>query len=130
MSRAILLQQLIRNLPLSLVLLLPQKEAVETTAKHLHDVRDYLKNKGQTLTEIYNDLEDLRAQTKTNTAHPAYALLLAHEALDKAVYAAYGWDYPLADEEILERLLALNLARAAQEAAVKAAAKKKDAEAV
>jgi hypothetical protein len=32
--------------------------------------------------------------------------------LDAAVFAAYGWPRELADEEILERLLALNLERA------------------
>ena len=43
----------------------------------------------------------------------------AHKALDAAVAAAYGWpDYTpeMPDEEILRRLLALNLERAAQQA--------------
>jgi hypothetical protein len=31
--------------------------------------------------------------------------------LDQAVFAAYGWQSDLSDEEILEKLLALNLAR-------------------
>jgi hypothetical protein len=56
----------------------------------------------RTLTNLYN-------------ARPAW-LAHAHEALDAAVAAAYGWaDYTpaLADDEILRRLLALNLARAA-----------------
>ena len=35
----------------------------------------------------------------------------AHERLDRAVHAAYGWPYPLTEEEILERLIALNLRR-------------------
>lgn len=34
-----------------------------------------------------------------------------HKKLDAAVLAAYGWPADLADEEILARLLALNLAR-------------------
>ena len=41
---------------------------------------------------------------------------LAHKDLDKAVAAAYGWtDYApdMPDDEILRRLLALNLERAA-----------------
>jgi hypothetical protein len=29
----------------------------------------------------------------------------------QAVHAAYGWPYPLGDEEILERLIAFNLNR-------------------
>jgi hypothetical protein len=42
---------------------------------------------------------------------------MAHQQLDQAVAAAYGWadyhaDQP--DDEILKRLLALNLARKAQ----------------
>ena len=36
----------------------------------------------------------------------------AHRRLDAAVFAAYGWPATLSDEEILARLLALNLARA------------------
>ena len=42
----------------------------------------------------------------------------AHERLDKAVFAAYGWEHPLSDDEILERLLALNLERAATQGIV------------
>jgi hypothetical protein len=37
---------------------------------------------------------------------------LAHKRLDEAVFAAYGWKSDLSDEEILEKLLALNLERA------------------
>jgi hypothetical protein len=44
-------------------------------------------------------------------ARPAW-LDLAHRALDAAVFAAYGWPKDLTDEEILARLLALNLERA------------------
>lgn len=40
---------------------------------------------------------------------------MAHEKLDKAVFDAYGWPHDLNDEEILARLLALNLERAAGE---------------
>jgi len=39
-----------------------------------------------------------------------------HDDLDAAVADAYGWPWPLADEEILERVVALNAARAAEEA--------------
>ena len=54
--------------------------------------------KKRTLTSLYN-------------ARPT-RLDLAHVKLDAAVFAAYGWPADLTDEEILERLLALNLARA------------------
>jgi hypothetical protein len=58
---------------------------------------------------------DLKKRTLTNlyNARPAW-LKLAHQQLDQAVAAAYGWtDYTvdLPDEEILRRLLALNLER-------------------
>ncbi len=53
----------------------------------------------RTLTALYN-------------ARPAW-LARRHDALDAAVYAAYGWDAapPPGDEALLARLLALNLAR-------------------
>jgi len=34
-----------------------------------------------------------------------------HKRLDEAVFMAYGWKPDLSDEEILEKLLALNLER-------------------
>ena len=60
---------------------------------------------------------ELTKRTLTNlyNARPAW-LNLAHQELDKAVAAAYGWpDYTpeMPDDEILRRLLALNLQRAA-----------------
>lgn len=67
------------------------------------------KLKKRTLTNLYNE-------------RPAW-LDHAHRKLDAAVAAAYGWPADLTDEQILERLLALNLERAAEEA--KAAKAKK-----
>ena len=66
------------------------------------------------------DLQALRTRTLTNlyNQRPAW-LAMAHEQLDAAVAAAYGWgDYTPAmpDEEILRRLLALNRARSGIEA--------------
>ncbi len=59
------------------------------------------------------DEKELQKRTLTNlyNARPDW-LAAAHRRLDAAVYAAYGWPEDLADEEILARLLALNLARA------------------
>ena len=56
---------------------------------------------------------ELKQRTLTNlyNARPAW-LDLAHRALDAAVLAAYGWPKDLTDDEILARLLALNLERA------------------
>jgi hypothetical protein len=59
---------------------------------------------------------DTRTLTNLYNARPAW-LDNAHKTLDAAVAAAYGWaDYSPAmpDEEILRRLLALNLERAAR----------------
>ncbi|MEQ1741266.1 MAG: DNA methyltransferase [Candidatus Nitrotoga sp.] len=60
---------------------------------------------------------DLKKRTLTNlyNARPAW-LDNAHRALDAAVAKAYNWDDytpDMSDEEILRRLLALNLARSA-----------------
>jgi hypothetical protein len=54
----------------------------------------------------------LRKRTLTNLydSRPTW-LDLAHKKLDKAVGAAYWWDVVLTDDELLERLLALNLER-------------------
>jgi hypothetical protein len=57
--------------------------------------------------------ESLKKRTLTNlyNQRPTW-LAQAHEKLDAAVFAAYGWDPALPDEELLERLLHLNLERA------------------
>jgi hypothetical protein len=54
----------------------------------------------------------LKTRTLTNLYNqkPQW-LIKAHQVLDNAVAAAYGWDNPLGDDEILEKLLALNLNR-------------------
>jgi type II restriction/modification system DNA methylase subunit YeeA len=60
--------------------------------------------------------KELKARTLTNLYNQRpHWLDMAHQVLDAAVAAAYGWeDYApeMADEEILARLLALNLERA------------------
>ena len=55
----------------------------------------------RTLTDLYNE-------------RPTW-LDLAHRKLDEAVFAAYGWEPTLSDEDILARLLILNQERAAVE---------------
>lgn len=54
--------------------------------------------KKRTLTNLYNE-------------RPAW-LVNAHRDLDAAVAAAYGWPADLGDDQVLRRLLELNLARA------------------
>ena len=89
-----------------------QKAGVEKWAKYLDTVRtQYLQSESKhTLTTGYNDLDKLKKTRDTKS--PAYPLLLAHEKLDAAVAAAYSWEWPMTDDEILAGLLALNLERA------------------
>jgi type II restriction/modification system DNA methylase subunit YeeA len=56
---------------------------------------------------------ELKKRTLTNlyNARPAW-LVHAHDGLDAAVAAAYGWPADLADDDLLGRLLALNRERA------------------
>ena len=78
-----------------------QREAIAQAAAQLNEFRENKLNGDPdlTLTKLYNQ-------------RPAW-LNNAHLALDAAVAAAYGWPGNLADAEILERLLAINLERAA-----------------
>jgi hypothetical protein len=81
--------------------ILPRNNLSEVDAKELGK---------RTLTNLYNQKATGQAQW----------LQAAHEQLDAAVAAAYGWsDYSPAmpDEEILKRLLALNVARSAAQTA-------------
>ena len=66
--------------------------------------------------------EELAKLTLTNlyNKRPKW-LENAHRKLDEAVFAAYGWPAMLTDEEILERLLALNEIRSVQARAAAAA---------
>ena len=52
-----------------------------------------------------------RTLTKLYNQRPAW-LENAHQELDSAVAAAYGWPANLSDDEVLEKLLELNLSRA------------------
>ena len=79
-----------------------------------------------TLTSMYNVLEKLRAGAMPNpfdaddrrAFDQGLILVLKelHDQLDAAVAEAYGWPVDLPDEETLARLVALNQARAAEEA--------------
>jgi len=85
----------------------PRVEAVAAAARALVEKRDRWLNpegaseadlKKRTLTNLYNE-------------RPMW-LDLAHQQLDRAVLDAYGWPHDLSDDEILQRLLDLNSARA------------------
>ena len=90
-----------------------QEHAIAQAAKELNELRDNWLNpykdqpagldvtlKKRTLTNLYNE-------------NPTW-LQLAHRKLDDAVLDAYGWPRDLGDDEILARLLALNLKRSGQ----------------
>ena len=88
-----------------------QRAAIAAAAARLNQLREGWLNppnataselKKRTLTNLYN-------QRPTWLAND-------HAALDAAVAAAYGWSDGLSDVDILERLLALNLQRAAEPA--------------
>lgn len=79
-----------------------------------------------TLTQMYNVLEKLRAgepiegKDKVIYEQGLIGILKdVHDRIDAAVADAYGWPVDLGDEEILERLVALNKERRLEEAAGK-----------
>ncbi len=82
------------------------RETIANSAKSLDNLRRGWLNpaealpqrlKTRTLTNLYND-------------RPTW-LVQAHERLDRAVHAAYGWTYPLGDDELIARLLEMNNAQ-------------------
>lgn len=126
----------------------PEQQAqIRDLAERLdaHRKRQQAQHPELTLTGMYNVLEKLRSEepltAKEKTIHEqglVSVLRELHDELDRAVFAAYGWDdlaaqlvgkpgatTPLpdkseaqaeAEEELLRRLVALNAERAAEEA--------------
>ncbi|WP_161884280.1 class I SAM-dependent DNA methyltransferase [Deinococcus alpinitundrae] len=103
----------------------PQQAAIEQAARFLVTAREYLHKESTpgrassvklSLTGMYNLLAEYRASGKAAIG-AITTLGDAHNTLDAAVAASYGWDWPLPEDELLTRLLALNLERAAGEAA-------------
>ncbi len=83
-------------------------DEVEAAARRLNDLRaGWLDPPGaspgdlakRTLTNLYNSRPTRLSQ--------------AHERLDRAEHAAYGWPFPLDTEDVLARLLQMNLTRSA-----------------
>ena len=84
-----------------------QQEAIAKAAKNLNELREgWLNPEGAAESELKK-----RTLTNLYNTRPTW-LQQAHQRLDKAVFAAYGWPHTLSEPEILERLLALNLERA------------------
>jgi hypothetical protein len=106
----------------------PSPEAIERIrgiAEDLdaHRKRQQAAHPGLTMTDTYNVLAKVRAgdtlSAKDKRVHDealATVLLRIHDALDEAVQDAYGWIGVLTDEELVDRLVALNADRAAEEA--------------
>ncbi|MEX2546630.1 MAG: DNA methyltransferase [Chloroflexota bacterium] len=92
-----------------------QRDAIAAAARRLNELREGWLNppdatdeelEKRTLTNLYNEM-------------PAW-LRDAHAALDQAVLDAYSWPADIADDELLARLLQLNLERAASPVPLKA----------
>jgi type I restriction-modification system DNA methylase subunit len=100
-----------------------EKERIRKLAEELDAHRKRVQAQhGLTLTGLYNVLEKLRAGEKLTDKEKLIhdkgfvsVLKQLHDDLDAAVFAAYGWPATLTDAEILERLVALNAERAAEE---------------
>ncbi len=101
----------------------PQKVRIRDLAERLDAHRKAAQGRGVTITGMYNLLAKLRSgeafTPKERAQHEAAQteiLRQLHDELDAAVALAYGWPADLPDAEILERLVALNRERAAEEA--------------
>jgi hypothetical protein len=87
-----------------------------------HRKRQQAAHPGLTITGMYNVLEKLRREEALTDKERAIheqglvsVLRQIHDDLDAAVLDAYGWPRDLTDEQILERLVALNAERAEEE---------------
>ncbi len=84
----------------------PRAEEIAKAARRLDELRrNWLDPEGATEAELKK-----RTLTKLYNERPTW-LDNAHAALDQSVFAAYGWPEETEDEEILKRLLDLNLER-------------------
>jgi type II restriction/modification system DNA methylase subunit YeeA len=107
----------------------PRAVAIAGAAKALNDLREAWLNPADLVRiepEVVPGYPDrvlprdeaaakvLKTRTLTNLYNQRPAWLdMAHRRLDEAVAAAYGWPADLSDDEVLERLFALNQERAA-----------------
>jgi type II restriction/modification system DNA methylase subunit YeeA len=107
----------------------PRAQAIAAAARTLNELRENWLNPPQWVDRIpevvpgYPDrivpksehAAELKKRTLTNLYNQRPAWLdHAHRVLDEAVAAAYGWPVDLSDDEILRRLLTLNLERTGQ----------------
>ena len=84
----------------------PRVEEIAGAAHRLDELRrNWLNPDGATEAELKK-----RTLTNLYNERPTW-LDIAHKKLDRAVFSAYGWPEEIEDEEILQRLLDLNLKR-------------------
>ncbi len=105
----------------------PHAQAIATAAQRLHELRENWLNPPEWVKRVPEVVpgyparllpvdaqaaEQLKKRTLTNlyNAKPQW-LVNAHRQLDEAVAKAYGWEVELTEEEVLKRLLELNLKR-------------------
>ena len=115
------------NLPASAYADDPRAQAIAAATCRLNELRENWLNPPEWVERVpevmsgYPDrllpkpehAAELKKRILTNlyNQRPAW-LVNAHRTLDEAVAAAYGWPANLSDEDVLRRLLALNLERA------------------
>ena len=102
----------------------PQRDRIAALAEQLDAWRKQVQGRhpDATLTAMYNLLAKHRARAPFTAKDKALhlhvgtdELMRLHDELDRAVLDAYGWPHDLTDEELLERLVALNAQRAEEE---------------
>lgn len=101
-----------------------QKQRIRELGEALdaHRKRQQAQHSRLTITEMYNVVARLRAgeplseRERVIHEHGLISVLKdLHDDLDRAVCDAYGWKQDISDEEILQRLVALNHERAEEE---------------
>jgi len=88
----------------------PRVKAIADAAKELVEQRDRWLSADLTPDPSPKRRGEQRTLTNLYNARPTW-LDLVHKRLDEAVFAAYGWKSDISEEEILEKLLSLNLER-------------------
>ncbi len=100
------------------------KEKIRAAAEELDATRKMVlkEHPEMTITGLYNSLEKLKAGEEWETEEKdvrdrGRVLILKelHDTIDALVFDAYGWSPDLTDEQILERLVALNRERVEEE---------------
>ncbi|MEG3935452.1 MULTISPECIES: DNA methyltransferase [unclassified Microcoleus] len=101
-----------------------QKQTIRELGERLdsHRKRVQATHPEVTITAMYNLLEKLRKGEPLDDKDKAFnqkalvsTLKQIHDELDAAVFAAYGWEPTLTDDQILENLVTLNAQRAEEE---------------